>query len=160
MLERKEPWGRAPFGVWTLPPRFLATKARRASPNQLPPLERQGLNVGAPVLPWLPGPPPDRKKREEQRGPRESLVSRPRAQPSVEEKQPQPSGANLGADGTLQIRERLGSRSPDSELQIPVPCLRQCRRCHNSFQDLRWEPRAMGAAKVLVSKRASGNCDA
>lgn len=45
------------------------------------------------------------------------LVSRPRAQPSVEEKQPQRSRANLGAGGTLQPWERLGSR----RLRAPDP---------------------------------------
>lgn len=102
-------------------------------------------------------PPPDRKKLEEQRGPRESQVSRP-AQPSVEEKQPQPSPVNLVAGGTLQPESDWALEG--SRLQIPAPRLRQCWRCHqSSFQDLRRGPRAMGAARVMVSKPARGACD-
>lgn len=64
---------RAPFGVWAFPPLFLATKSRRASPNQLRPLGRGSLESGAPALPRPPRPPPERKKREEQRGPERAL---------------------------------------------------------------------------------------
>nr|KAF6469737.1 hypothetical protein HJG59_011113 [Molossus molossus] len=103
-------------------------------------------------------PPPDRKKLEEQRGPRESQVSRP-AQPSVEEKQSQPSPVNLGAGGTLQLESDWALEG--SRLRIPAPRLRQCWRCHHSsVPDLRRGPRAVGAARVMVSKPARGACDA
>lgn len=45
---------------------------------------------------------PRKEEARGTKGARESLVSRPSAQPSLEEKQPQPSRANLGAGGILQ----------------------------------------------------------
>lgn len=55
------------------------------------------------------------------KGDRESLVSQPRAQPSVEKKQPQPSRANLGTGGTSQPWKRLGSpKALSSGFRLPA----------------------------------------
>lgn len=122
---------------------------------------KRGPKGWAPGVLWPPSPPP---RQEEERGTKGALrepgLSAPR--PTVHGRGAasavlsQPGrGRNFTAPGATGL-----PKAPCSGFRLPASDSVGAANNHSSFQDLRREPRAMETARVLVSKRARGACDA
>lgn len=122
-------------------------------------MERGVLSAGARPCRGLPSGLPEQEAQGTKGAPTEPSLSVPRVQPSVEKKQPQPRQANLGAGGTLQPGELLGSLrppAPDSRSLPPIAPASPPQQRSGPNEG----PRAMEAARVLASRRARGACNA
>ena len=96
-------------------PEILITKSTPTTGKRGP------KSLGPQLCRGLLGRPQTGRRARNKGGPREKLVPRPRAQPSVEKKQPQPSRAILGTGGTSQPWKRLGSpKALSSGFRLPA----------------------------------------